>query len=401
MTLAHTLATGYNPQLVSWNGLTFWQRYNNYEFGDYGFPKTMDLVFKLTNEIYRLADTGAYWHDNGTLLDLHQPAAQKHFYNIIHGNRDALEPKQHQTYWFYSFMYLAQVEYEQFSKVGPQVLLNYETALRDPIFYTLMKYKVLDMWNRYIVHFAAYTADDLRMVGVALVGAKVDPMRTFFKYIDIDVNNLWSEKLELNETRAIYARQQRLTHKPFSYTLDIQSDVEVKATINVYIAPKYNERAELITLTQNRENFLWLDEFEAQIKVGFNAITHPEFLKFPLQKRWSFTEMYNVINHRLENGLELPKDLHLHQMYFSRHMNIPRGTADGFAVVLCFVVTPSLNDGDMPLGYPFERVIEHESAFQVQNVYFKDAIVYHVNHNRNIVEYVKENAQYEEFDYNY
>ncbi|XP_054730398.1 larval serum protein 1 beta chain-like [Anastrepha obliqua] len=403
MLLSLSLATGYNPQLVSWNGLTFWQRYNNWEFEDYGFPETIDLVLQLTDEIYKLGDTGAYWHTNGTLLNFHQPEMQQHFYNIIHGNVNGFQPKVHQTYWYYSFMFLAQVDYDQFSKVGPHVLLNHETALRDPLFYTVMNYKVLDMWRRYIVHLPAYTATDLGADGIELVSVQMDPLVTYFEYADFDVSNLWSAKVNLTDSHAaIYARQQRLTHKPFRYTLHIQSKTASKVMVQSFLAPKYNERDELISLEKNRANFQNLDNFVVDLQVGDNAVMRPEKYALPASKRWSFSEMFFIIEHCLQNGLEYPTHLKQPQSSYFRRLDVPKGRPEGFPVVLFFLVSPYSDESPrVSYSYPFDRMIESESAFQVPNAHFKDAMIYHVDHKKNVEEYVVLYENFGKFDENY
>ncbi|XP_011187545.1 larval serum protein 1 beta chain [Zeugodacus cucurbitae] len=397
MTLSQTIATGYNPQLVSWNGQTFWQRYNNYEYADYGFPATIDLVFKLTNEIYKLADSGVYWLKNGTAYDLHQPEAQQVFFNILHGNRNALTPQPHQTYWFYSFMFLAQIEYEQFHKVGPHVLANFETALRDPLFYTLMQHKVLDMWNRYMRHLPAYTRENLQALGIEVKSAAVSPLQTYFDYVDIDLSTLWLEKLSpFDNGKGIYARQQQLKHKPFNYILLIQSDKYAVVTIQTFIAPKYDEYGALLSLSKNRENFLEIDHFVKVIEVGLNTVQrHP----YKSTKRQSCSETCNKAVEAVSENLKFPKNLKDPTEKFKRRFNLPKGTKQGFPVQLFFIVTEFVEEA--AYGFPFDRPIEHEYDYQMPNMFYKDAKVYHVDHCEHIEEYVKGYAHFGEFDENY
>ncbi|CAD7005760.1 unnamed protein product [Ceratitis capitata] len=376
ITLKYTIATGYNPQLVSWNGQTFWQRYNNYEYGDYGFPKTIDLVFKLTNEIYRLADTGLCMLENGTIHDLHQPAAVVDFSNILHDNHVALTPQDNETYWHYSFMYLAQIEFEQFNNVGPHVLVNFETMLRDPLFYSLMQYKVLDMWRRYIRNLPAYTKRELEMPGIRVQAAAVSPLVTYFDYMDIDLSNLWQENLKSFDQRkdGIYARQQHLTHKPYNFTLQIYADNPVAVKIHIFIAPKYNERHELLTLRENRENFILVDAVDYTLETGNNAVIwHSPDLK----RRWSYSEMRNYVEGVSQNRLDASDALPQFNLRDSfAHFVIPKGNEEGF---------------------PYRN----EYTFDVPNVYFKDAQIYHVGHSKNIEDYVRKYEKFGEFDYKY
>lgn len=400
MKLSQTIATGYNPQLVSWNGQTFWQRYNNYEFADYGFPATIDLIFKVTKEIYKIADSGAYRLENGTLHDLHQLEAQQEFFNILHGNVNALKPYNQQIYWFYSFMYLAQIEYAQFHKVGPHVLANFETALRDPLFYSLMQHKVLDMWNRYMRNLPAYTRQDLLAVGIELKSVTVSPLKTYFDYADIDLTSLLLDKVSpFDNRKGIYARQQRLQHKPFNYTLHIQADGPATVTIQTFLAPKYDEHGALLSLSKNRENFLEIDHFLKQLKAGLNIVEQRSYNYDAPSKRWTYSEMCAIVDAAMSESLVFPRNLKRRSENFYRRFNLPKGNKQGFPVQLVFVVT--LFAEDTAYGFPFDRPIEQEYAFQVPNVYFKDAKVYHVDHNESVEEYIKGYARFGQFDDNY
>ncbi|XP_011200489.3 larval serum protein 1 gamma chain-like [Bactrocera dorsalis] len=396
MKLSQTIATGYNPQLVSWNGQTFWQRYNNYEYADYGFPATIDEIFKVTNGIYELADTGVYRWENGTLHDLHQLEAQQDFFNILHGNVNALTPYNQQTYWFYSFMYLAQIEYEQFYKVGPHVLANFETALRDPLFYSLMQHKVLDMWNRYMRNLPAYTRQDLLAVGIEVKSAAISPLKTYFDYADIDLSNLLLDKVSpFDNRKGIYARQQRFQHKPFNYTLHIQADGPATVRIQTFLAPKYDEHGALLSLSKNRENFLEINRVIAKIKAGLNIVELISFDYFVSTKRMTYSEMCDIVDAAMSERLEIPKSMR----QTSERFNLPRGNKQGFPVQLVFVVRSA--DEEQAYGFPFDRQIEHEYAFHVPNVFFMDTMIYHVDHNENIEEYVKGYANFGQFDENY
>ncbi|XP_018786072.1 PREDICTED: larval serum protein 1 beta chain-like [Bactrocera latifrons] len=400
MKLSQTIATGYNPQLVSWNGQTFWQRYNNYEYADYGFPATIDMIFKVTREIYELADTGVYRRENGTLHDLHQLEVQQDFFNILHGNVNALTPYNQQTYWFYSFMYLAQIEYEQFYKVGPHVLANFETALRDPLFYSLMQHKVLDMWNRYMRNLPAYTRQDLLAVGIEVKSAAISPLKTYFDYADIDLTNLLLDKVSpFDNRKGIYARQQRFQHKPFNYTLHIQADGPATVRIQTFLAPKYDEHGALLSLSKNRENFLEINHSIMEIKAGLNIVEVRSYNYYMSTKRWTYSEMCDIVDAAMSERLEFPKNLKQPSDNFYRRFNLPRGNKQGFPVQLVFVVTPVVEKRSY--GFPFDRQIENEYMFQVPNVAFKDAMVYHVDHNENIEEYVKGYANFGQFDENY
>ncbi|KNE87970.1 hypothetical protein PSTG_18636, partial [Puccinia striiformis f. sp. tritici PST-78] len=201
---------------------------------------------------------------DGTTVDLRKPEAIEYIGDLMQGNIDTYD-KFFFTYWYVlSHMYFADVEYTDF-EVYPNVMLNFETMMRDPMFYMFYK-KIADVFYRFKYHLDSYTHEELFFPGVEIKSVKVDELATYFDLVDFDVTNLLNDKMVFDDStfvwdKSLFARQMRLNHKPFTFDFFVESDKAQKVVIRTFLGPKYDEFGRLISLSENRENFFELDEF--------------------------------------------------------------------------------------------------------------------------------------------
>jgi len=420
----HTVEYGYNPELISWTGVGFSYRKNYWEVQTYANFDMYNQVWSAFDRIYKVIDLGYYKTHDGHMIDLRKPEAIEYIGSYMQGNVDMFD-KYFFTYWYMlSQMYFSDVDYNDFD-VMPHVFLNFETMLRDPMFYMFHK-KIADVFYRFWYHFKPYTHEDLFFPGVEIKHVAVDELVTYFDFTDFDVTNLLNDKMKFVDgkfvwDKSLFGRQMRLNHKPFEFDFTVQSDKEQKVVIRTFIGPKFDEYGRLISLTDNRENFYELDEFVWELKSGDNTFSRKSYDYFwTIADRTTYTEMYKYVMMAYDGKFDFPMSISEPHCGFPDRLILPKGWYEGMPVQFFFMVTPYMHPehevystydytwycgigsgarhvDTLPFGYPFNRVID-EYDFFVPNMYFMDAKIYHYD---TFEPYYHGYKNYGHFDYSF
>jgi len=414
---------GYNPELISYNGIGFSYSKNWWEVQSYGNFEMLNTITNTLKRIYDVIDLGYYKMHDGTMVDLRKPESIEYVGYLMQGNMDVYD-KHFFTYWYLlSHMYLADVDYNDFD-VLPNVFLNFETMMRDPMFYMFNK-KIADVFYRFKYHLTPYTHEELFFSGVEIKDVHVDKLVTYFDLVDFDVTNLMNDKMIFVDGQFVWdktllARQMRLNHKPFHFDFTIESDKAHKVVIRAFLGPKYDEYGRFISLTENRENFMELDEFTWELEPGKNLIKRgSNDFYWTVKDRTTYTEMYKYIMLAYDGKYEFPLDISEPHCGFPDRLILPHGWVKGMPMQMFFMVTPFVADWEqfstydytyscgigsgvrhidsMPFGYPFDRMID-EYSFLVPNMFFKDVKIYHID---TFETYFEKYEHYGHFDYTF
>ncbi|XP_054084523.1 larval serum protein 1 beta chain-like [Zeugodacus cucurbitae] len=419
----HAYEYGYDSQLISYNGVGFSSRSNYFHRQSYGKYDLLNQIQSALKRIYDIIDYGYYTTVDGHKIDMRKPESIEYIGSYMQSNVDTFD-KYFFSYWYMlSHMYFADVDYNDFD-AHPNVFLNFETMMRDPMFYSF--YKVItDVYYRFNYHFHPYTHDELEAPGVQVKDASVSELVTYFDLVDIDVTNLLNDKMVFDDGKFVWdksllARQIRLNHKPFHYDLTVESDKAQKVVIRTFLGPKFDEYGRIIPLSDNRMNFIELDEFVYEVVAGENVIKRSsEEFYWNVKDRTTYTELYHYVMAAYDGKYELPLDISEPHCGFPDRLILPKGWESGFPVQFFFIVAPydgtveqyanfdytyycGIGSGarhvdSKPFGYPFDRPID-ESQFFVPNVYFKDVSIYH---NDTLKQYYENYKNYGHFDYNF
>jgi hypothetical protein len=293
---------------------------------------------------------------------------------------------------FYDFVpfftkFLSSVGYN-FESFVPSVLDYPETTFRDPFFFKLYKHFMFYFYQ-YKSTVAPYSKYDLHFSGdfLKIEDVKFSDLVTFFEDYTFDVKNGFFKTYK-NDYK-FFTTQKRLNHKEFSYKMIVNSDKEVTASVRLFMAPKYDVHGHEYTMEENRFNFVELDFFKYQFKVGKNIIEKKDFEFFhTFYNHSSFYDIYNNLERKSADFFG--KSSH---HYFPQNLILPKGTEKGMFYKFFFVITPFktlstpvkdsfYNDyfsafyEDRPLGFPFDRVIDEKSFFGA-NMFYKDVMIYH------------------------
>ncbi|XP_060523198.1 uncharacterized protein LOC132700094 [Cylas formicarius] len=366
----------------------------------YGF--SYNFVHDYERRISDAIDRGYVYTNDGQKVDLYSEHGLDVLANLINSNPDS--PNSRYYGGFLNFArHLLGYSYTPVSyhKLAPSVLEHPETSLRDPAFYMLYK-KVFNYLYKYQAYLHPYNKTDLVFPGVEIEKVEVDRLITYFDDHISDLSNaVWDSVNELKEDNFhIYAVQQRLNHKPFTYKIYVKSDKSIDATVKVFLGPKYDEYGRYINITENRWNFVVIDAFKWQLQAGENVIKRSsQESEFYGPDRTSYHDLYKKVL-SAHKGQE---EFHITgaENYFSfphRYM-LPKGSAGGVPFQFYFIVyphkqyhqhkeheffypRPGTGAGyvdDYPLYYPFDRPIKFGHLFvdEVPNSHFHEVKVYH------------------------
>ncbi|XP_061391294.1 arylphorin subunit C223-like [Musca vetustissima] len=419
------IKTGYNPQLIHSNGVGYSYRKNYYELTTHGNFDYLHKVLDFFKRVEDIVTEGYYVTSDGDKISMRKPEAIELLGNMLQGNVDNYD-KYFATFWYmFAHMYIGNVDATS-DLIYPNIFLNYETMMRDPMFYMFYK-KITNVFNRFHHFIEPYTHEELSLPGVTIENAEISDLITYFDLYDYDVTNLLNDKMNfVNDTfiwdTTLLARQMRLNHKDFDFNITINSQRNQNVVIRAYYGPKYNEFGKVIPLNENRENFIEIDEFYFELKPGVNTVQRSSKDFFWLtQDRKTYTELYKYIVAAMEDTNEVPKYFVEPPCGFPDRLVLPRGWKEGMPMQFFFLVYP-FNGNDeatsyydaayycgagsgvrridnKPYGYPFDREInEHE--FFAPNMFFKDVNIYH----EDIFEKYSDqhdNKNYGKFDYSY
>ncbi|XP_037709845.1 larval serum protein 1 beta chain [Drosophila subpulchrella] len=422
----HQIEMGYDPQMIYYNGIGYSFRKNYYEMETYANFDMLDKITGFMKRVHNIVEMGYYKTADGHMIDLRKPESVEFIGNMMQGNIDAMDKMFYQFWYMLAHMYFADTDYHQM-EVYPNVMLNFETMMRDPMYYMFYK-SIAQVYFQFMHYLPKYTKEQLLMPGVTMKHVEVSDLTTYFDLVDFDVTNMLNEKMVFQDgkfvwDKSLFARQMRLNHKPFTYTYTIESEKAEKVVIRAFLGPKYDEFGKMISLTENRMNFMEIDEFSFELKAGTNMITRKssEFY-WTAKDRTTYTELYYYTMMAYEGKYAFPLDISEPHCGFPDRLVLPMGWKKGMPMQMFFMVVPyvapaheqfstfdytyscGIGSGaryvdSMPFGYPFDREID-EYEFFVPNMYFKDVTIFHADTMEPYYKF-KSYSNYGHFDYTF
>lgn len=241
--------------------------------------------------------------------------------NIIEGNHDTPD----RTYYGPIQMYARHLlgyskEAMDKHRLAPSALEHFETCMRDPMFYQYHK-KMMGKFHRHQMYMHSYTKHDLEFPGVKVTKIDVDNLETYRDSFYSDISNaVYDSQEELQQDSFhVRAKQYRMNHKPFTYKITVKSEKDIKASVKVFMAPKYDEYGRYINITRNRMNMVELDHFVHHLTVGDNVITRNSYdAEGYGPDRTSYDQLYKQVKEALEGQKEFHIDGHDNYFHYPR-----------------------------------------------------------------------------------
>ncbi|XP_062554377.1 hexamerin-1.1-like [Armigeres subalbatus] len=392
------ITTGYTPKISYWNGVPFYGR-NDY----YSLPK--DQYYKIDQlkdyeaRIRQVIDQGYMYMEDGTKVDLRNPKSIDYLGNLINANPDSIDNEYYKYIEFYArLLYSGSDYYNTGSTVWPSVLMQFETSMRDPLFYQLYN-KILSYYWQFKSYLPYYTIQELNYKGLEIKNVVFDKLVTYFEYYDAEISNAIPKVVTTNNVfdYSVYARQQRINHKPFTYTMDVYSEVAGQGVVRTYIGPKIYDVQQL---QYYKKYFVEVDQYVYDFVVGQNSIVrNSRDYYWSVRDRTSYSDLYKKIMTAYNGGEKFVLDMSEAHCGFPDRLLLPKGLPSGFELTFYFIITPyyapkvkqfstydsvyscGVGSGskyvdDLPFGFPLDREINY-SYFFTKNMYFKDVLVYH------------------------
>jgi hypothetical protein len=405
------IKTGYYPHLYYYSGVPFPNRDNNAHLYTEEQYELVREIEDFERRIRDAIDVGYLITPTGDRVDFTKPEAVEFLGNIIQGNPDSVNTKYYGNLEHYVREFFgASLDHFEGHMTIPTVVEQFETTLRDPIFYQFYK-RILKLYWQFKDNLPSYTTEELNFPGVKIEGVEMDKLVTYFDKYDADITNavdveVYDEKTTGSELKkfgkiahyqgedfVIYARTTRLNTVPFTYKLTVTSDKAVKGVVRAYLGPKYDNFGSVYHVNDNRENFVLLDTFAYEFSAGQNVITRNsnEFIHF-VADRTTFYDLYKQVMTAYNGGEKF--QLHKSEAHngFPARLMLPKGKKGGQAYQWFFIVSPYTPPTTvpqtgydefgygyvdaLPYGYPFDREID-ETYWFTDNMYYYDVNIFH------------------------
>jgi hypothetical protein len=199
--------------------------------------------------------------------------------------------------------------------------------------------------------------------------------------------------------KMIKARQVRLNHKPFGYTMNVKSDFAGKGVVRTFLGPKVRN---ILKLDEYRNDFWEVDQYYTDLIVGNNVIKRfsKDFF-WSVKDRTTYSELYRKMMMAIDGKEDFIYDMSEAHCGFPDRLLLPKGNKNGKPFTLYFIITKSTKTerevdlkftcgvgsgkkyfDDFARGYPFDRQIDLLD-FMTPNMYFKDVLIDHMDKDMN------------------
>jgi len=411
--------SGYYSGLHYYNGISFPTRDNHYNFYEQN-EENVEFIKYIEYYTQRVVD---FIHKN----EKHDINTINVLGNMIQGNEDSVNKQYYGSLdRFYRYLVNEGRPYGKYYETLPNTFMHYETSVRDPLFYQVYKEVVEHYWE--LMHtYPEYTTTDFVFDGVKIDAVHVpESLTTYFEYFDSDISNAVNVEVPHGEHQdtlvefgrnshydghsyVIKARQARLNHKPFEFTLDVTSEQSQKAVVKIFIGPKYDHNGKVLHLEHNYMNFFELDHFDVDLVAGINHIKRNSHeFSWWVNDRTTYLELYQKVMDAFNSDYKFPLNQMEAHCGVPNRLMLPRGKKGGMPFQFFFMVFPyhepvvkqytgfdyvvscGVGSGarfvdSLPFGFPFNRPVKHSYYFDVPNFHFQDVKIYHKEDTTNTV----------------
>ncbi|KAG5889586.1 hypothetical protein JTB14_010218 [Gonioctena quinquepunctata] len=369
--------TPYHSNLAYPNGMPFPNRpifaklhEYSYNYGQTNWAKSIDAfshtyVKDIERRIADAASSGAIWNETkGELVTMESGKFINVLGNLIEGNHDSPNLHYYGPIWHYA-RHLLGYSTQQLdqNEVVPSALEHFETTMRDPVFYQLIKKLVIIPFQEYLAHLPPYTKDELMFNGVEVTSVEMDPLITFYEpYHSNLINSMFYKPHEAHGDFNVRVRQPRLNHKSFEAKIHVKSDKPQKASIKLAIGTKYDSEGRPVHIN--------------------NVFLTPD--------KVSYTDLWQQTIAALEGDQEFTTDLRQNWFGFPKRFMIPKGSVGGTPYQFFFAVLPYTEShnsfshnldviqvDNYPLSFPLDRFIKFDKMWKhMPNFHFEEVKVY-------------------------
>ncbi|XP_066598541.1 hexamerin-like isoform X2 [Prorops nasuta] len=379
---------GYYPSLTYHNGLPFPQRPHYSTFPYYKFIY-MKEIQDMENRISSAIDVGYVVDSNGKFINIYTPEGLNILGNLIEGNKDSCNKNFYGSIDNFGRKILGfNLDPSTPYQIAPSALESFMTSMRDPAIYRLYK-KIYYYYYKYKLHEKPYTKDEIIYPDIKIESFAVDKLTTYFDYFDASISNgLAVDSEKEAENFLVKIRQYRLNHKPFNFHISVNSEKATKATIRMFIGPKFDIHRKLLDFSDSFKYFYEIDNFIVDLNVGSNKIersSHDCFFVTP------DPEPSELFYKKIEKALDGSDTLNYNERVFGfpERLLLPKGKKEGMPFQIFLYISPvdevvqyssrvfgEYKFDKKPFGFPLDRPAG-KYYFDGPNMLFKDILIYH------------------------
>ncbi|KAM0731828.1 Arylphorin subunit alpha [Formica fusca] len=388
---------GYYSTLMYNNGMIMPQRsrYTNVPFYKYKYLKDIEaLEMRIMNAI----DFGYAYDKDGKQVNIYTPEGLSILANLIEGNVDSCNRRFYGMYDALARDILGfNVDYKDKNKVIPSALQCYNTNLRDPGFYRLIK-RIMTYFFRYKKNIPHYTQNELIFPGVKFESVNIDKLTTYFDNCDTFINNALSvESFKEGMKLRVKTRRYCLNYKPFTYRFNINSDKDTKAILKIFLGPAFDDVHKEMDLSYLREYYKYffeMDNFVVTLRQGMNTVERRSSDSiYTMSDMMSSDTFYK----KLEKAVGGGEPFVYYEKLFNlpERLTLPKGKPEGMRFKMFFYLSmfddTKLMNIELPifgklmldgksLGFPLDRPM-YPWKFFTPNMLIKDVYIYHTTEN--------------------
>ncbi|CAH0713396.1 unnamed protein product, partial [Brenthis ino] len=221
---------------------------------------------------------------------------------------------------------------EQFGVMGDSA-----TAMRDPIFYRWHAY-IDDLFQLYKGKLPPYGRDRLdfpgiRVSSVSLAGGPA--LRTQWEQSTVDLGR----GLDFSPRGSVLARFTHLQHDEFEYVIEVNnsSGSGAMGTVRIFLAPVLDENGQQLSFDDQRRLMIELDKFTQALPAGNSTIRRKSLdssVTIPYERTFR-----SQSNRPGDPGSAEAAEFDFCGCGWPHHMLIPKGTTQGYPMVLFCMIT--------------------------------------------------------------
>ncbi|XP_072756205.1 hexamerin 70a [Anoplolepis gracilipes] len=382
--------TGYYPTMTYHNGLPLPQRpyWSKFPYYKYGYIKNLE---DMESRVSAVIDSGFVVDATGKFINIYTLEGLNILGNIIEGNMDSCNRDFYGSIDLLARKILGfNLEPSTSYQIIPSALEFYSTSMRDPAFYRLYKRIFKFYYYRYKMHQKPYNKDKIIYPELKVESLVVDKLITYFDQFDTTVSNgMMIDNVEEAESTLVKIRQYRLNHKPFSFHLAINAEKPMKATIRIFIGPKYDIHHKPMDISDGAKYFYEMDNWIIDLNAGLNKIIrNSQDCSFTIPDPEPSEVFYKKVLKALDGSDTLS---YAERIYgFPERLLLPKGKKEGMPFQIFVYVNPLEEEpypylsrifggykfDNKPFGFPLDRPT-FNFRYDGSNMMLKDIMIYH------------------------
>ncbi|XP_076636736.1 phenoloxidase subunit A3 isoform X2 [Colletes latitarsis] len=218
------------------------------------------------------------------------------------------------------------------------------TAMRDPIFYRWHAF-VDGIFQEYKTTLPQYTNEQLDFPGIEIADIRLtsnsqrNVLNTFWNQSVVDL----SRGLDFMPRGSVPIRFTHLNHGDFTYTIIVnnRNNSLRRGTVRIFIAPKEDERGLPFLYNQQRHLMIEMDKFTVSLNPGRNTI---ERKSMDSSVTLPYESTFRNLDINRPSGVNPLEQFNFCGCGWPQHMLVPRGSKEGFPMVLFVMISNYNND---------------------------------------------------------